>query len=163
MRISGIYEMSNAPATEDERAFVLLDFRGDDLDPAPLISLIPLTPVRLKKKGDPLSGGKKEKVPIAKVGYCGFTTAGKVPSRDTNEHVRALLDAISGHIDEVRKVMSLQSLIWEALLFEGRMKGQLYSDLDTRLIGHAEELGLPLLPNRDEAMTIVFEGGEEGP
>ncbi|HVB68279.1 MAG TPA: DUF4279 domain-containing protein [Acetobacteraceae bacterium] len=147
--------MSDPSEAEEDGVFALLDFKGEDLDPAPLISLIPLTPVRPRKKGDPLGPDKGGKVPVAKTGYCGFTTAGKILSKSANDHVSAILDIVDDRIVAIREVMSLQSLAWKAVLFEGRSKEQVFSSLNPELSRRASGLGLPLLPKGEEAMTFI--------
>ncbi len=155
MNTLGTYEMSDTPETEDDGAFFLLDFKGDDLDPAPLISLIPLTPVRPRKKGDPLGHDKDGRVPTARTGYCGFTTADKIRSKNANDHVRAILDIVDDRLVAIRDMISLQSLEWTAVLFEGPSEGRVFSNLNPELFRRASELGLPLLPKGDEAMTFI--------
>lgn len=140
---------------DDGGAFVLLNFTGDCLDPASLISVIPLTPVRPKRKGAPLGPVRSGKVPMAKTGYCGFTTSNEVSSKRADDHAAFLLRIVSDHITDIRRVMSIQSLKWRAVLFEGHSEGKSFLDLSPELVQQAAELGLPLLPKGEEAMTIM--------
>ncbi|MEO9189656.1 MAG: DUF4279 domain-containing protein [Acetobacteraceae bacterium] len=120
------------------------DFIGERLDPAPLIALLPLTAVRPKQKGDPLGPTRDGKTPRAKIGYCGFQTDDKVPTKTPNDHAKFLIKVISNHLNEIRSIMSAQSLAWKAVLFEGSSEGQRFSDLDPEIFRRADELGLPL-------------------
>ena len=79
--------------------------------------------------------------PIAKTGYCGFTTAGRIFSKGANEHVKLLLGVIRPNIDEIRRIISSQSLTWRAVLFEGTSEGQFFADLDPELSRQAADLG----------------------
>lgn len=155
VKVSGTSMTSSILNSDDEGAFILLDFRGDRLDPAPLVSSIPLTPVRPKRKGDPLGPSKGGRIPTAKTGYCGFTTMGKRLPKDGNAHLAFLLKSVSDQIVMIREIMSAQSLEWCATFFEGRSEGQLFSDLSPELTERTARLGLPLLPNGDEAVTFV--------
>lgn len=154
--------MSDTLAFHDDEVFVLLDFKGDCLDPASLIPLIPLPPIRPRKKGDPTGPVKNGKAPTAKTGYCGFTTAGRISSQEANDHVRFVLTAIQPNLGEIRSIMSSQSLAWRAVLFEGSSKGQFFADLDPELSLQAAELGLPLLPKEKETMTVKFDARLSG-
>lgn len=99
--------MTNKPMISgDDGAFVLPDFTGDNLDPAPLVSLIPLTPVRPKRKGDALGPAIGGSARTAKTGYCGFTTAGNglLPTGDA--HLEFILKSLADHVVAMRKIMS---------------------------------------------------------
>jgi hypothetical protein len=148
---------------DDDGAFIILNFTGDNLDPAPLISLIPLTPVRPKRKGEALGSAKGGSAPTAKTGYCGFTTAGNglLPSGDA--HLECLLKSVEDHVVAIRKIVSAQSLEWRAVFFEGDSEGQSFSDLSPELVQKAGLIGLPLLPKGDEAVTIVADVSDSEP
>ena len=118
-------------------------FRSDDLDPPPLISLIPLTPVRPKRKGDPTSK-RWQPPPVAKTGYCGFTTRDRDLPRDGDAHLEFLLDMVEQRIDAIRQIMLAQSLDWHAVFFKGDAEGQSFTDLSPGLVDRATRLGLSL-------------------
>jgi hypothetical protein len=162
-KVSGTSMTNNIPNPEDDGAFVLLDFSGDRLDPAPLVSMIPLTPVRPKRKGDPLGPSRGGRTPTAKTGYCGFSTMGKGLPKDGNAHVAFLLKTVSDRIIAIREIMSEQSLDWRATFFEGHSEGQMFSDLNPELTDRTARLGLPLLPNEEEAVTIVADLSQSEP
>lgn len=147
----------------DHSAFIMLDFKGDNLDPAPLLSLIPLVPVRPRKKGTPVGPTRNGRTPTAKTGYCGFTTDGKIRSKNSSDHVEFLLSVIDECIDDIREIMNRHSLTWRAVLFEGNSDGRYFSDLGPELFRRARELGLPLLRKGEEAMTIVVDAGQSQP
>lgn len=153
--------MSKGADDTDEGAFFMLDFIGERLDPAPLIALLPLTAVRAKKKGDPLGPSRDGKTPRAKIGYCGFRTDDKVSAKIPNEHAKFLIQVISSHLDEIRSIMSAQSLAWKAVLFEGSSEGQRFSDLDPGIFRRADELGLPIL--FESAMIVAPDVGRSKP
>jgi hypothetical protein len=164
--MAGVSETSttNSPMiSDDDGAFILLDFTGDKLDPAPLVALIPLAPVRPKRKGEALGSAKGGSAPIAKTGYCGFTTAGNglLPTGDA--HLEFLLKSVEGRVVAIRKTMSEQSLKWRAVFFEGDSEGQSFSDLTPELVHKAGLLGLPLLPKGAEAITIVADVNDSEP
>jgi hypothetical protein len=154
---------NNTQTCDDEGAFVLLEFKGDLLDPAPLISLLSLTPVRPRKKGDPTGPARGTKIPTAKTGYCGFTTAGKGLPGSGEAHVEFLLETVESHIVEIRKIIAAQSLEWCAIFFEGRSEGQSFSDLRPELLHRSVQLGLPLFPKEKDAMTVVFDMDQSEP
>ncbi|MGA9866248.1 MAG: DUF4279 domain-containing protein [Acetobacteraceae bacterium] len=153
--------MSKDADDTEERAFFMLDFVGDRLDPAPLMALLPLTAVRPKRKGDPLGPTRDGKTPRAKMGYCGFQTDDKVPAKNPNEHAEFLMQVISTHLNGIRSIMSAQSLAWKAVLFEGSSEGQRFSDLDPEILRKAEELGLPL--SFEKAITAPPDVGRSEP
>lgn len=162
-KASEISMMNNGLDPDDEGAFIILDFRGDKLDPAPLLSLIKLTPVRPKKKGDPLGPSRGGRTPVAKIGYCGFSTMGKASPQDGNAHLAILLKTVSDHIVAIRQIMLAQSLEWRAVFFEGHAEGGRFSDLRPELIDRAAQIGLPLLPSENEVVTIVEDFGQSDP
>ncbi|MEO8716083.1 MAG: DUF4279 domain-containing protein [Acetobacteraceae bacterium] len=145
----------NSEIGVDEGAFVILDFRGDNLDPAELTSVIPLKPLRPRKKGDPLGPSRNGKAPTVKVGYCGFSTDDEVASKNASVHVDFILNVVRPHYSALREIMIRQSLIWRAVLFEGNREGRYFSDVDPRLLLIAAELGLPLVPKGEERFTVV--------
>jgi hypothetical protein len=155
--------MMNNAEDMDDSAFIMLDFKGDNLDPTPLLSLLPLVPVRPKKKGDPVGPTRNGRTPTAKTGYCGFTTDGKVQSKNSTDHAEFLLKVIDERINNIREIMSTHSLTWRAVLFEGNSDGRYFSDLSPELLRRAAELGLPLLRKGEEAMTIVVDAGQSQP
>ena len=134
-----------------------MDFVGDDLDPAPLIALIPLKPIRPMRKGEPMYWPKDGRPPfLAKTGACSFTTDDRVSSGDPNDHVRFLLGIIEDRIDAIREIVRQQSLRWTAWLFEGDSEGQKMSDLDPALARRAAELGLSLRRKEPDRVTLVY-------
>ncbi|MGH7211986.1 MAG: hypothetical protein ACREF1_11075, partial [Acetobacteraceae bacterium] len=149
-------------AEADEGAYFFLDFTGDRLDPAPLVALLPLTTVRRpKKKGDPLGPTREGKTPRAKTGYCGFHTHDIVPSKTANEHAKFLLEFVSDHLSGIRSIMSAQSLAWKAVLAEGPLEGQRFSDLEPEIFRKADELGLPL--SFENAIIVTPDVGRSEP
>ncbi|HJS86307.1 MAG TPA: DUF4279 domain-containing protein [Acetobacteraceae bacterium] len=155
--------MNNHPDSDDG-AHLLLDFGGDNLDPAPLMALIPLTPNgRPIRKGEPMSQPKDGRPPfLAKRGYCGFTTDDRVSSGSANDHVRFLLGIVQDHIEAIREIVRQQSLTWTAWLFEGDSEGQKFSDMDPALLRWAADLGLPLRRKEPDRLILVYDVPKPG-
>jgi uncharacterized protein DUF4279 len=154
--------MSNYPDADDG-AFVPLSFRGDNLDPPPLIALIPLNPGRPKRKGEPMSQPRDGRpAALAKTGVCSFSTDDKVSSGSANDHVRFLLGIVQDRIEAIREIVRQQSLTWTAWLFEGDAEGQKMSDLDPALARWAADLGLPLLRKEPDRVILVYDAPTPG-
>jgi hypothetical protein len=153
---------NNHECDDEDGAFVMLDFLGDALDPAMLLPLVPLTPVRSKRKGDTMGRPINGKVPTAKIGYCGFTTGGMVPSGNGNDHVAFALRAIEPRIEDIRRVMAESGLHWELVFFEGETEGYRFADLKPELFSWAERLGLPLNQLVEGNLTVVTNRAESG-
>src|SRR5665213_1683083 len=109
--------MSSNPEDDGGTPFVTLDFIGDDLDPEPLITLIPLRARRPLKKGDPTGSARDGNVPRAKTGVCIFSTLDATNSRSLNEHLRLVLDTIEVRESEIKRIVAAYSLRWQAVLF----------------------------------------------
>jgi hypothetical protein len=118
---------------DEDGAFVMLDFLGDALDPAMLLPLIPLTPVRSKRKGDPMVRPINGRILVAKIGYCGFTTGGMLGTADGDDHVAFALQAIEPRIEDIRRVLAESGLRWELEFFEGETVGYRFIDLNPEL------------------------------
>lgn len=129
--------------SDAEGTFVLLKFVGDEIDPLSLVSLIPITSVRFKRKGHPLGPPRGGKTPVAKTGYCAFSTVSIVKSSMLNDHVKAVLDAIEDLIPSIKNIMEKQSICWQAVLFESNSEGGLSTDVDTAFLQKMDEIGLP--------------------
>lgn len=128
-----------------EGVFVLPTFVGDEIEPSSLISLIPILSVRFKKKGHPLGPPRGGRTPVAKTGYCAFSTADLVGSGILNDHVRTILNAIQDLIPNIKSIMEEQSISWQAVLFEGNSEGGFSTDVDTAFLQKMNEIGLPFL------------------
>lgn len=154
----------NNQLSADDGAHLLLDFGGDNLDPLPLVALVPLTPNgRPIRKGEPMSRPKNGRPPVlAKRGYCGFATHDRASSGNSNDQVRFLLGIVQDHIEAIREIMRKQSLTWTAWLFEGDSEGQRFSDLDPALTRRAAELGLPLLRKEPDRVILVYDVPKSG-
>jgi hypothetical protein len=151
--------MMNNKDQVDDGAFVLLDFTGDNLEPAPLLSLLTL-PARSKKKGTPLGPTRNGRTPVAKTGYCSFTTYCAILSKMAVSHVELLFQTLESRISAIRDIMDRQELTWAAVLFEGNSDREYFSDLSPALFERADKLGLPILQKEEEAMTIVWDADE---
>lgn len=133
----------NDASPDAEGAFVLLTFVGDEIEPSSLTSLIPIPSVRSKKKGHPLGPSRDGKTPVAKTGYCAFSTADLVESEMLNDHVKLILSAIEDIAPTIKSIMEEQSISWQAVLFEGNSEGGLSIDVDTAFLQKMDQIGLP--------------------
>lgn len=124
--------------------FASLDFWGDNLEPTPLLAVIPLKAPRPKRKGDPVGRSRNGKVPVAKVGTCNVFTHKDVHEHDLNVHLRYILDAICPRISEIREIKRAQQIEWRITLFEGSYENEKLKDVDPSLLEAARELGIPV-------------------
>jgi len=92
--------------------FAMIDFIGDDLDPEVIIQLFTISPVRPKKKGDRLGLSDSPSLPVAKTGYCGFSTSNCVSSCFMDDHVQYLLDEIEKNGGLLQSIVRSQDLSW---------------------------------------------------
>lgn len=138
--------MTNKPAPDDDDGgHFLLEFQGDQLDPAALIQVITLKTLgRPKKKGDPIGRVSKGKMPVVKTGYCGFF-AEDCESADVNKQLESILKIVDTNIQELRHIVETHALNWDAILFPGPSGKPSFADLDPDLIRWAARLGLPLM------------------
>jgi len=148
--------MTNDPSDDDDRGFFLLEFRGDRLDPASLIPLIPLKALHPTRKGDPLGRVSKGKMPVAKTGRCGFVTDDR-ESAEINDQLERILKIVEAHIGQLRSVIESQSLTWDALLFPGIAGRPSLADIRPQLVHWAARLELPLLQKGKETV-VLFDG-----
>ena len=142
---------------DGEAVFVVLDFIGDNLEPSRLVPLIPLDPGRPKRKGEPLGRTRGATQPVAKTGYCGFSTTGQGLPATSNAHLGFLLAIVEPRLGAIQRVMSEQTLRWKATFFEGDHPGQYFADLDREVLARAARLGLPICPGGEGAVTIVYD------
>ncbi|MCB8874425.1 DUF4279 domain-containing protein [Acidisoma silvae] len=136
---------------EDYESFIVLDVKGDKLDPTSLLALIPLTCKRPRRKGDPMGQS------FAKTGYCGFTVDGRERLRDGTAHLRLILDALEPNIAAIQIIMQEQSLAWQATFFEGNYKGHSFSELSPDLLRRAANIGLPVVKKEPDTVTFVWD------
>jgi hypothetical protein len=154
------FTMSSDPEDQDGTPYVLLDFIGDDLDPEPLISLIPLRALRPLKKGDPTGPAGDGKVPRAKTGVCIFSTRDATNSSSLNEHLRLVLDTVEERECEIKRIMAAYSLRWQAVLFNEPPEADPRPLLDASLVQRAAKLGLPLETETGDAVSVAPEGNK---
>jgi hypothetical protein len=147
--------MTSGSAKEDRNdevhAFVILDFLGDALDPAPLVALIPLEHGRTRKKGDLMTNRPSEDgrpVARAKTGVVCFSTPDQ-KALTGDAHLRFLLDIIEARLPAIKDLIAAQSLTWTAWFFEGDVEGHRFSDLSPDLVERAARIGMPLLLKAD--------------
>ncbi len=156
-RTLATFTTNDAAGSDGEAVFIVLDFIGDNLEPSRLIPLIPLPPERPKRKGEPLGRARGPTQPVAKTGYCGFSTRGQGLPATSNAHLGSLLDIVEPRLGPIRRIMSEQSLRWEATFFAGDYPGQYFADLDQEILARAARLRLPICPEGEGAVTIVHE------
>jgi hypothetical protein len=145
---------NKAACSDGETAHIVLDFLGDNLEPSQLIALIPLRPLGPKRKGEPLGRTRGPTQPVAKIGYCGFTTHDQDRLATSNAHLGFLLDIVEPRLEAMRRVMSEQSLRWTVTFFEGDHPGQYLADLDQELLQRAAHLDLPIYREREAPPSI---------
>jgi len=158
---------------DEDGAFVTLDFLGDALDPATLLPVVPLAPNRSKRKGDPLGRPFNGRVPVAKTGYCSFSTGGMAGhghghghghgNGNGNDHVAFILRAIEPRIEDIRRVMAASGLRWKLMFFEGDAPGNRFADLEPELFAWAERLDLPLLREPEHTVTFIYSADQSEP
>ena len=140
------------------RAFVALDFMGDDLDPASLIPLIPLKPGRPSMKGQRRRSSVNGRLgPPAPTGHCGFSTARAQIPGSGNSHLRFMLDLIGNRLADIQSVMRAQSVSWCLTFFDGPEPDQQFSSLDPRLVERCREIDLPLVQKIPDRVEIVYD------
>jgi hypothetical protein len=143
------------PPDEGDRAFVVLSFKGDNLDPEKLISLVPIPASRPRRKGERMGRSDGAGSHVAQTGYCSFSTMdiGSLTSGDA--HLRYVLDSLERNILDIQKMISEQSLICCVTFFEGCLEGESFADLNPDLCQRATDLGLPLVRKETDFFTIV--------
>jgi hypothetical protein len=149
--MSSDHENADDQRDEEYRAFAVMAFVGDALDPEKLLPLIPLTKVWWKRKGDALGRPFNGRVPVAKTGVCSYSTTGS--GCDGNDQVALLLRAIEPRIEDIRRVVTESELRWKLEFFEGNIAGHRFADLKPELFTWAERLGVLLILGIDSNIT----------
>jgi len=162
-KASETFTMSSGAEQESGTPWVLLDFKGDDLDPEPLISLIPLKALRPSKKGDAMGPARDGKVARAKTGVCIFSTHEAVHSASLNEHLKLVLDTVEARETQIKQMMAAYSLRWAAVLFNEPPEADPRPLLDASLVARAARLGLPLEREGQGAVTFVRDPNQVNP
>src|SRR5512147_1466742 len=88
-----------ADAPTDHKAFVTLRFAGDDLDPAKISAILPITPTRAHRKGETFFAGPHAGDLRGRTGIWFLSTDKHVPSDDLADHLefmRTLLHPTRG-------------------------------------------------------------------
>lgn len=79
--------VTSATKTEtDRKAFVTLRFAGDDLDPAEISAILPVTPTRAHKKGEEFFAGPRAGKLRGRTGMWFLATDKLVPSDVVDDH-----------------------------------------------------------------------------
>lgn len=106
------------PNNRGSSGHALLDFFGDRLDPDRIVPLLPVRPWKVWKKGDQVGRpSARGEIPVARTGYCCFSSRGLEVSEDLDRHVALLLSFLDLRADEIRRVVREDQLSWEIVCF----------------------------------------------
>ena len=85
--------MTKTDVKAERKAFVTLRFAGDELDPAEISAILPITPIRAHRKGEEFYAGPNAGVLRGRTGIWFLATDKLVDSDDLADHLR-LIEAV---------------------------------------------------------------------
>jgi hypothetical protein len=131
---------------------------GEDLDPESISRLIGLKPFSSKKRGEPLARPRPGRpTPRARRGGISYSTH-SLQSNDINDHFRYLLQAISPVAGEVKLLVDRDHLSWKIVCFFDEPPPNLRAALDPSIANSLDELGIELILDDPNTITVVEEG-----
>jgi hypothetical protein len=135
----------------------LMVFSGEDLDPESISSLIGLKPRSSNKRGEPVVRPRPGRpTPLARRGVLSYSTL-SLKNNDINDHFRYLLQAIAPVANEVKSLVDRDHLSWKIVCFFDDPPPDLRGALDPSIASELDELGIELILDDPNTITIVEE------
>ena len=137
----------------------LMQFSGEDLDPDSIAALIGLKPFSSNRRGDPMARPRPGRpAPLARRGVLSYSTR-SLESNDINDHLRYLLEAISADTGKMKSLVLVDQnhLSWRIICFFDHPPPDLRAALDPSIANRLDELGIELLLDDPNTITVVEE------
>lgn len=113
--------MSTSKVGAEAPCYALLDFVGDRVEPNEIAPLLSLKLGKAKRKGETTVGPDRlrpgQKPPVARTGYCHFSTRWIESSADINDHISVLLEAVRARATEIKQLLRDRGLIYKIVCF----------------------------------------------
>jgi hypothetical protein len=145
-------------AAAGTQCHTLMQFSGEDLDPESISRLIGLKPFSSNKRGEPVVRPRPGRpTPLARRGVLSYSSL-NLKNNDINDHFRYLLQAISPVASGVKSLVDRDHLSWKIVCFFDEPPPDLRAALDPSIANSLDELGIELILDDPNTITVVEEG-----